>query len=405
MNSNYLDLLPDEMLLKLLSETDDLKTLSKWCQTSKRVNRICQDDGFWHNKYRKDFGLSSELTLTEGETWREEYKRRKLNINSPISAGSDHYGVIDQKGNLYMAGKNKLGQLGVGKYVEKSYIPTLVKFPGKSQKVISISMGDEISGAVTNDGKVYIWGDNDSGLLPSNQKIIWTPEELILTKKATKIVIDYSGYIVLFEDSSIYFYSSRDDSPKGYLKLKVIDIFYNPEGPFSVITKDYKFYIWGNLEHYGIIGDILGGMIGVTNRFIKTPLHIELPEPVIKISQQDFNPMILSITGKIYILDWMKPNGSAGKPKPILINLPEKIVHISDHSNALAAVSDTGRLYMWGHNRCKKIVDSHVETFPRPIEISIGFPINFVSIGGSFTIAISNDNVINYWGNTELKPV
>ncbi len=397
MNLNYLNLLPDEMLLKLLSETDDLKTLSKWCQTSKRINRICKDEGFWHNKYRKDFG--GELTLTEGETWREEYKRRKLNINSPISAGFRHYGVIDQKGNLYMAGKNKLGQLGVGKGIEKSYIPTLVKFPGKSQKVISISAAEDISGVVTNDGKVYIWGNTGSGILPSKQQIVWLPEELMLTKKATKIVIDQSGYIVLFEDSSIYFYSIYGGYPMGYLKLKAIDIFYNHLGAFTVITKDYKLYVWGDVSSYAIT-------IGFY-RIIKTPLHITLPEPVIKISHKEHDILILSITGKIYKLDWRQEFLAKQKPiliKPILINLPEKIVQIDEYSGTFAAVSDTGRLYMWGYNISKNIFDGHVKEYLSPIEISIGFPINFVSIGDSFTIAISNDNVINYWGKAKWKP-
>ena len=141
MNSNYLNTLPNEILLKLLLETDDLKTLSKWCQTSKRVNQICKDEGFWHNKYRKDYGFSShgswglsgEAILTKGDTWRKRYKRKTLGgINSPISAGFDHYGIIDQKGNLYMVGDNDKGQLGVGKGIKKSKIPILVKFPQES---------------------------------------------------------------------------------------------------------------------------------------------------------------------------------------------------------------------------------------------------------------------------------
>ena len=40
---NYLNLLPDELLEEILLKTDDLKTLSRLCQTSKRINIICQD--------------------------------------------------------------------------------------------------------------------------------------------------------------------------------------------------------------------------------------------------------------------------------------------------------------------------------------------------------------------------
>ncbi len=186
MNLNYLNLLPDEMLLKLLSETDDLKSLFKWCQTSNRINQICKDEGFWHSKYRKDFG---ELILAEGETWKERYKQRKLNINSPISAGRDYYGIIDQKGNLYMVGNNRIGQLGVGKDIKESKIPLLVKFPCKTQKVISISTGQEVSGAVTKDGKVYIRGDNDMGLLATIKIKRWLLKQSVFPNKANNIIV------------------------------------------------------------------------------------------------------------------------------------------------------------------------------------------------------------------------
>ena len=391
---NYLGLLPDEMLLKLLSETDDLKTLFKWCQISKRINLICQDEGFWHNKYRKDYG---ESTLEKGETWRKEYKRRKLNINSPISAGYNHYGIIDQKENLYMVGENYLGQLGVEKDIKKSKIPILVKFPNETQKVISISTGQEVSGAVTKDGKVYIWGYNAERSSPSNQEIIWLPMELILQEKAIKIVIDTFGYIILLEDSSVYFYSNKHPSHpmKGYLKWNVIDISFNDAGTFSIVTKDHKLYMWGDLPDFMI----------QENENIKKPIHIPIPEPVIKVSAKDESAMALSTTGKIYTLGWdlsgYVPNEGI---KPILIKLPEKIVQIGGYYETFAALSETGRLYMWGDDGGEKIGGDQEGNLSPLSEISVGAPINFVSVGGSFTIAVSSNGVVNYWGSSSFAP-
>ncbi len=397
MNLNYLNLLPDEMLLKLLSETDDLKTLSKWCQTSKRVNQICKDEGFWSNKYRKDFGI--ELTLVEGETWREQYKQiTQGRINSPISAGNNHYGIIDQNGNLYMAGNNERGQLGVGKDIEKSKIPILVKFPQKSQKVISISTGIDISGAVTEDGKVYIWGRNDRKLFPTNQRNIWLPKELTFPEKATKIMVEYTGYIISLENSSVYFYS---DDPhlkliKGFQQLDVLDIHINEVGVFSVVTKDHKLYMWGDLSGYSI------------NEHYNTeiPVHIPLPEPVIKITNRLYHPVVISITGNIYSLGFDLSHTWYGihKPKPILIKLPEKIVQIEGYYDTFAALSETGRLYMWGDNAQGRISSDREEDFLIPSEISFGVLVNFVSIGGLFTIAVSSDGAVNYWGDPERGP-
>ena len=400
MNLNYLDLLPDEMLLKLLSETDDLKTLSKWCQTSKRVNRICQDEGFWHNKYRKDFGLSGiESKLVEGETWREEYKRRKLNINSPISAGYNHYGIIDQNGNLYMTGVNSRGQLGVGEDIGESEVPILVKFP---QKVISISAGYRVTGAVTKDGKAYFWGANKKRrLFPDlEEKNIWIPKELILPGKAIKIEVDYSGYLVLLEDSSVYV-SLNDDVNNlrpiiGHLKLNAIDISLSDTlGTLSIIDKDHNLYMLGDLWGFNCDKD----------KYSNEPIHVPLPEPVVEVSLGASHIMALSTSGNVYTLG-SNSSGELGIgnkiPKgmdtPVLVKLPEKIVQIEASINTSSALSETGKLYMWGGNSGNQISGDLTKNSLSPVEISFGVPINFVSIGSEFTIAVNNDQVVNYWG-------
>ena len=431
MNSNYLDLIPDEMLLKLLLEIDDLKTLSKMCQTSKRVNRICQDKGFWHNKYRKDFGFSSrggwglsgiESILMEGDTWRKRYKRKTLSgINSPISGGFGHYGIIDQKGNLYMAGDNNKGQLGVGKGIKKSKTPVLVKFHEKSVRVISLSATFEITGAVTKDGKVYIWGANAKKLLfsyPSDDPyekmlfltkdpIVWSPTELIVPGKAIKIVVNQHGYIVLLEDGSIYFSlyhdaHSYDPVMKEHLKLGVMDISLGIEGAIlSIITKDHKLYMWG------LISNFVEGVRGMSMK----PMYIPTPEPVIKVTLGNGHVMVLSTTGNVYTFgrNYSGELGIGGnigiEYKPRLVKLTEKIVQIETYHYTSAALSITGRLYMWGSNYRNKIGSSLSENNFIPVEISFGFPINFVSPGYDFTIAVSNDGIVNYWGDPEWAPI
>ncbi len=403
MNLNYLDLLPDEMLLKLLSETDDLKTLSKWCQTSKRVNQICLDEGFWHNKYRKDYG---EHKLMEGKTWRAEYKQRKLSINSPISAGYNHYGIIDQNGNLYMTGVNSRGQLGVGEDIEESEVPILVNF---SQKVISISAGYRVTGAVTKDGKAYIWGDNKKGRLFPNleENNFWKPKELILPGKAIKIEVDYLGYLVLLEDSSIYVSLNINDVRNlrpiiGHLKLDAIDISLGyTDSTLSIIDKDYNLYIWGDLWDFNYNND----------KYSNEPVHVPLPEPVVKVSFGGSHIMTLSASGNVYTLgiNFFGALGIGNKiPKgmdaPVLVKLPEKIVQIEASANTSAALSETGKLYMWGDNYKNKISSDLTRNSLSPAEISFGVPINFVSIGNDFTIAVNNDQIVNYWGVPSLSP-
>ena len=53
---------------------------------------------------------------------------------------------------------NIYGQLGIGDFKDKSE-PTIVK-PLQSQKIVTISAGVLHSGAITEDGKLYMWGHN-----------------------------------------------------------------------------------------------------------------------------------------------------------------------------------------------------------------------------------------------------
>nr|QBK91370.1 MAG: hypothetical protein LCPAC202_03440 [Pithovirus LCPAC202] len=98
--------------------------------------------------------------------------------------------------------------------------------------------------------------------------------------------------------------------------------------------------------------------------------------------------------------------------EPELIKLPEPTASISTDGVTFAALSVTGKLYMWGDNSQNKIStdnQSFLSDFGRefavkPVEISFGLPINYVSVGGDFTIAVSNDGMVNYWGNPERTP-
>ena len=402
---NYFNLLPDELILEILLKIDDLKTLSKLCQTSKNINNICQDEFFWHRKFRKDFGLRGNIILSEGDTWKELYKQMYLiGINSPISAGGISYGVIDQKGNLYMAGMRNM--LGIGPQSQMGHYSRghhLVAFPSK---IVSISVGKLTVGAVTTDGRAYLWGYDEINLFGSNNKsrIMYSPEEINLPvgAKAVKIEVSQLGYIVLLEDFSVYLRIYRNNKVdfRGLLNIKAIDISIGWR-IYTIITKDHKLYAGG---------DIFINKSNDNNELIP----FEFPE-LIRVSIATNRPiMVLSTTGKVYILDNMVGilNAIHGGISPELVKLPEPIVQISAGGGTFAALSKTGKLYMWGNNSHNKIssdkqnlaILGQGEYSYNPNEISFGAPINFVSVGNDFTIAVSNDGVVNYWGDPGRKP-
>ena len=337
-------------------------------------------------------------------------------MNSPISIGTDGYGIIDQKGNLYMTGVKQI--LGIGPQPQMKWYSRkqhLVKFPSGnsslsnlynlSQKVVSISVYDRSAGAVTADGKAYVWGSNTFDRFGIEKEIdeINSPRELTLPGKAIRIEVDVYGYIVLLEDFTVYFHRFSGKFNKTYFRhitnLKIIDMSIQ-SNIYSIITKDHELYIGG---------DIFRKKPNRSNESI----FLKFPKPIKRAILGRNSLMVLSITGEVYTQGYhgyLREGTMFSKTKPKLIKLPEPIVQISIGHDTYAALSETGKLYMWGSNYEDKISSDltmyglRLMEISEPVGISFGLPINFVSVGTHATLAVSNDGMVNYWGRVGLKP-
>ncbi len=438
----YLDLLPNETLQKILLETDDLKTLSKWCQTSKRINIICQDEKFWKQKFRKDFGFSShgswglsgETTLMKGETWRGRYKQQATFkvFNSPISSGGDYYGVIDENGRLYMAGSNYFGQLGNGT-ITRADNPIPKAIPFKS-KVISISCDAFYAGAVTEDGTAYLWGHLSdlgkgveayasqakqklSGPFGGGAPVHVSPVRQKLPGKALKISCgsgDLGGIIstvfaVILEDRSVYFsgyFTDIGQNISGKLSIQARDI-YTGHDFVALISLDDRLYYWGNLPatHWD-------GSWEDSPRPYLAPFQM----PIKQAAFGEYHQILLSTKGEVYTLG-SNGDGQLGRPLPededmayellelSKLDLPEPIAFISTDRSSTAAISESGRLFVWGSGTIiapkNPDYDQREDVVP-PTEVDIGSPVNYVDIDDGTFLAVTQDGVVNVSEN--FKP-
>jgi len=80
-----------------------------------------------------------------------------------FSIGLCHLLALTQEGKVYAWGNNTYGQLGIGSTTPQSF-PRLISFLN-DENIISVSAGSDLSYAVTKSGKVYGWGEATFGQL------------------------------------------------------------------------------------------------------------------------------------------------------------------------------------------------------------------------------------------------
>lgn len=381
-------------------------------------------------------------------------------IYSPISAGSDHYGIIDEYGNLFMVGNNDSYQLGNGTTL-LSTIPVPLRFP---TKIVSISCADESTGAVTEDGKVYLWGLT-GGFMKTfdNSGPIKRPRLVghLQNKFAVKIVLSYTSnynYGVIFRDGTAYIKmvirntEEGDEIVDGIINISpgIIDISIGYWAVY-ILTKDGKFYVSGE-PHLPVNSKYLTrrqklsihiGTDNINGKTILKPTLVPFGKMVQHVASGISNISVLTTDGElytmsgygeegpntVYMLDVMNtrplPEGekkihdlqtALKESKPHKKSISGKIVFISNRFNKVAAVTENGELYMWRYS----LTDGPVLNAPNvkfrkrssirkakiietPIQVDIGSKIKYLAVGEDFSIAVTEDRVVNYWGVNSLK--
>ena len=132
--------------------------------------------------------------------------RPDVGINSysqVLSLRSASSGVITQDGRLYMCGDNRYGYIGDGT-TEDRYTPTKIL-----DHVISVSLGDEHSGAITQDGSLYMWGWNSSGQIGdgTTEYRRYTPTKILDHVIAVSLGCEHSGAIT--QNGSLYMWGAN----------------------------------------------------------------------------------------------------------------------------------------------------------------------------------------------------
>lgn len=179
-----------------------------------------------------------------------------------IANGLDRYAAaITEDGSLYMWGDNSFGQIGNGESNSEKGQLTPYKVMGDVKEVL---MWNYTSAAIRNDGSLYMWGESNEGKNFGIGKM----EGIYKREKPFKVMDDVKSlqaglgnFFALKEDGSLYAWGSggvglgNGAVQETYTALKIMDGVVDCMADVGIAKKeDGSLYIWGYNSH-GQVGN------------------------------------------------------------------------------------------------------------------------------------------------------
>ena len=272
-----------------------------------------------------------------------------------------HQAVVTQDGRLYMWGENNSGNVGNGTLTDCK-TPTLVKGL-EDTEIREVQIEDFNSAAITKGGSLYMWGSNSWGNLG-----IGSQEKN---------------------------YSAVAQQVPGLQKVRNIVL---TSDHTAAITENGQLYMWGRNSD-GQLGD------GTTTD-ANIPMQPKLEENV-KVKQValgDKHTIALSTDGQVYVYGY-NGDGRLGKGNSSLVKnskdnyLPAKIEigekkdveQVYTYNGSSAALTTDGELYIWGNYQ----YGSKTITTPTKVEFSNGEKVTeFVLCNDRESMALLGDGTV-----------
>uniref|UniRef100_A0A8C4RGV0 X-linked retinitis pigmentosa GTPase regulator n=1 Tax=Erpetoichthys calabaricus TaxID=27687 RepID=A0A8C4RGV0_ERPCA len=195
-----------------------------WLKNDKAVYISCGDEHtalitengklyvFGSNNWGQ-LGLGTKDTVCK-PTCVKELKSERVKL---VACGRNHTIVCTEQCKIYACGGNNEGQLGLGDAEERDSFHQIKFFTGKL-KIKQLAAGSNISAALTDDGKLYMWGDNSEGQIGlGNESGAYVPQKLDINKKVTWVSCGYYHSAFVTADGKLYTFGESDNGKLGLL--------------------------------------------------------------------------------------------------------------------------------------------------------------------------------------------
>lgn len=210
------------------------------------------------------WGNNNYGQLGKGEDYDDELTPAQVSGISNVKQvclGYDFTLALTKDGKVYGWGNNDKGQTGTGSTAYTVNTPTLVM---ADVKCITASVGGYSAAAVKNDGTLWVWGQNDTGLLQlGNVENQFRPVQLTAFDHVKKVAFGESHFAVLKEDGSLWmwglnFQGQLSDAVTVGISIPPTEIMTGIKDVFlgmnctAVVKEDNSLWMFGNGYGYEI---------------------------------------------------------------------------------------------------------------------------------------------------------
>ncbi|KFR06834.1 X-linked retinitis pigmentosa GTPase regulator, partial [Nipponia nippon] len=195
-----------------------------WFKNDKPVHISCGDEHtaivtgngklymFGSNNWGQ-LGLGSKNTVSK-PTCVKALKPEKTKL---AVCGRNHTLVYTEKGNVYAAGGNSEGQLGLGDTEERTTFH-LISFFTNQHKIKQLAAGSYTSAAVTEDGQLFVWGDNSEGQIGlADEACVSVPCQVDVGKPVSSVSCGYYHSALITGDGELYTFGEPENGKLGLL--------------------------------------------------------------------------------------------------------------------------------------------------------------------------------------------
>nr|XP_058905864.1 X-linked retinitis pigmentosa GTPase regulator [Kogia breviceps] len=164
-------------------------------------------------------GLGSKSTVNKPTC----VKALKLEKVKFAACGRNHTLVSTEGGKVYATGGNTDGQLGLGDTEERNTFH-LISFFTSQHKIKQLSAGFNTSAALTEDGKLFMWGDNSEGQIGlQNIPSICVPHQVTIGKPISWISCGYYHSAFVTTEGELYTFGEPECGKLGLPKKLLLN--------------------------------------------------------------------------------------------------------------------------------------------------------------------------------------